>query len=553
MSRSFTRKIIYLVLIAALILPLFYLSQPATRSAGGKPPSPGGVLAQMRKHAELSPAQLGEIDPTSVTLKLATLGFSGIAMNILWTKATDFQMKKDFVNQYAVLNEIMKLQPNYISVWSNQAWNVSYNISVQFDDYRERYRWVVRGFDFLKEGMFYNERQPRLPYDLGHNISQKIGKADEKKEFRQLLKQDDDLFARLFDASWPVAKRDNWLAGKYWYDKAIEMVANGMYMILDGIEPETRDAPKGKSYLLYRSGAPMCQMYYSEYLEKDGVFGQVARQAWSDAAEEWNLGKDSYGNADIPTFYQDENGNTIVIHLNDQEREEEAAHKLLTRLDALQPGLRDQLIARKRAGLTRAQKDALATPVEKRTAATYKLLGEADEATRTTDNEVARHITDPRKRAEGIRLADEIEKHNMMALYIRRDRDIVNFANWRLRAQVERGADLLQGRRLIYQAGVAYAEGRLVEARAAFEEGFRKWRKVLDAHTDLVADTTTGEDLVDVVKQYRELLGKLGVPFPKPFILQDVVDAHPDPNAPPPPREVKPPPRQTTPPPKMSA
>ena len=101
-----------------------------------------------------------------------------------------------------------------------------------------------------------------------------------------------------------------------------------------------------------------------------------------------------------------------------------------------------------------------------------------------------------------------------MATYIRRDRDVVNFANWRLRAQVERGADLLEGRRLIYQAGVAYSEGRLENARAAFEEAFRKWRKVLDDHPELVVDTTTGEDL-EVVKQYRELLGKLGLPFPR--------------------------------------
>ena len=526
MSRSFVRKIVYLAIIAFLLLPLFYLSHPATRSAKGTPESPGGKLAQMRAEARLSPAQLGEIDPTSVTLKLATMGLDIIATNILWTKATDFQMKKDFVNQYAVLNQIMKLQPNYISVWSNQAWNVSYNISVQFDDYRERYRWVVRGFEFLKEGMLYNERQPRLQYDLGHNISQKIGKADEKKEFRQLFKQDDD-----FNAGVPVAQRDNWLVGKTWYEKAIWMVRPW-----HAHDPRRNRAgnprrPQGQVVPALPVRAPMCQMYYSEYLEKDGTFGQVAKSAWSDAADEWYL----YGKADIPTFYQDEKGDTIIIHLNDQEREEEAARNLVARLDALQPGLREKIVADKKAGLSPAQKQALTTPPEKRTPAMHKLVAEADEATRTTDNEVARHIKDPRQRAEGLEIADKIEKTDNMATYIRRDRDVVNFANWRLRAQVERGADLLEGRRLIYQAGVAYSEGRLENARAAFEEAFRKWRKVLDDHPELVVDTTTGEDL-EVVKQYRELLGKLGLPFPAPFILQDVLAAHPDVSGAPPPK-----------------
>ena len=253
-----------------------------------------------------------------MTLKLATLGFSGIAMNILWTKATEFQMKKDFVNQYAVLNQIMKLQPNYISVWSNQAWNVSYNISVQFDDYRERYRWVVRGFDFLKEGMFYNESEPRLQYDLGHNISQKIGKADEKKEFRQLFRQDDD-----FNAGVPIAERDNWLVGKNWYNLSVDMFDRGMHMRLDGIDPETRNAPKGQSYLLYRSAAPMCQMYYSEYLEKDGTFGQVARRAWSDADDEWRPVR----RRRHPHLLRRQEWRHDHIHLNDQERQEAAARQ----------------------------------------------------------------------------------------------------------------------------------------------------------------------------------------------------------------------------------
>ena len=88
-SRStFVRKIIYLVAIAVLLMPLFWLSQPATSGTTGVPGSPGGVLAQMRDRAQLSQAQLGQIDPTSVTIKLATLGMRGVAANILWKRPT---------------------------------------------------------------------------------------------------------------------------------------------------------------------------------------------------------------------------------------------------------------------------------------------------------------------------------------------------------------------------------------------------------------------------------------------------------------------------------
>ena len=69
--QRFIRKIIYAVAIAALLLPLSWLSQPATTQ------SDGGVLAQMREEHHLSQADLGEIDPTSETIKLATLGMRG--------------------------------------------------------------------------------------------------------------------------------------------------------------------------------------------------------------------------------------------------------------------------------------------------------------------------------------------------------------------------------------------------------------------------------------------------------------------------------------------
>ena len=68
--QRFNRKIVYACLIAALLLPLSWLSQPETTE------TKGGVLAQMRSEHQLSQAQLGEIDPASETIKLATLGIN---------------------------------------------------------------------------------------------------------------------------------------------------------------------------------------------------------------------------------------------------------------------------------------------------------------------------------------------------------------------------------------------------------------------------------------------------------------------------------------------
>ena len=97
---SFVRKIIYLVVIAFLLVPLFWLSQPATRGVEEAQGSPGGQLARLRDQFGLSETQLGDVDPTSETIKLATLGMRGVATVFLWEKANTFKMKKDWTSLF---------------------------------------------------------------------------------------------------------------------------------------------------------------------------------------------------------------------------------------------------------------------------------------------------------------------------------------------------------------------------------------------------------------------------------------------------------------------
>ena len=171
-------------------------------------------------------------------------------------------MKKDWTNFGATLNQITKVQPNFVNVWLNQAWNVSYNISVEFDDYRERYRWVIKGFDFLKEGIQHNERQPRLPWELGWMMSQKIGKADEHKQFRKLFKEDEIFTVR---GRWRCATTG-------WWEGMVR--AGGR----DGGDPGRADDGQRPADLPLQSA--MCQMNYADDLENDGTFGEVAKRAW---------------------------------------------------------------------------------------------------------------------------------------------------------------------------------------------------------------------------------------------------------------------------------
>jgi hypothetical protein len=130
---SFLRKIGYGVAIAVLAVGMMWLSAPASVTREGEQ-KPGGRLAELREQYRLAQGSIGEIDPASETIKLATLGLRGVAVNLLWEKANYYKKVEDWTNLTATLEQLAKLQPNFITFWKFQAWNLTYHGSVEFDD-----------------------------------------------------------------------------------------------------------------------------------------------------------------------------------------------------------------------------------------------------------------------------------------------------------------------------------------------------------------------------------------------------------------------------------
>lgn len=489
--QRFIRKIQYACVIALLLLPLSWLSQPETTE------STGGLLAQMRQEHQLSQAQLGEIDPASETIKLATLGMRGIAADLLWTKANNYKMKEDWVGYSAALEQISKLQPNFVSVWIFQGWNLSHNVSVEFDDYRDRYYWVIKGINYRKEGTKYNRDNPRLLSDIGWTIGQKLGRADEHIQFRRLFREDDD-----FNGSRPVAQRDNWLVGREWLLKAEEAAARGM-------------AVKGESPLLFHSHPVMCLVNYAEDMEDEGTFGEVAKNAWKRAADSWA----EFSNRDLPTQYN------FFIRLGDKEALDDRSRKAQEALISLAPqGLRDTMLAEKLASLSPEEREAYDTPPTQRTPTQMNLIHVVNDKVYISHLELAQRITGE-NRHKALKLAEEATQADQVSLVIDTDREVVNYSYWRLRCGIEPEDDTLEARKAFYDGDRAFTEAAFDKANEAYSVGLQKWRKVLDKHPALLKDSNLTDQLVDSIMHYRSLLHQLDEKFPEPFVLQDVLDA----------------------------
>ncbi len=505
--RGFYRKVGYLAAIAALWIPLSLLSQPASIDAEGNR-SPGGKLAQLRDQYQLSQATLGQIDPTSETIKLATLGMRGVAVQLLWNSAHQYQKEEDWTSLSAVLEQITKLQPNFFSVWDFQAHNLSYNISVEFDDYRDRFYWVMKGIEFFKDGARFNATDPRFLARIGWFYCNKIGRSDEHVQYRRLFKKlQEDKGER---------HTDNWLVGYDWYVAAQKLVESGkpLRVYLEGQSAhKTKPGERAPSPLLFHSEPAMALIYYADTLENEGTFGETAKAEWENAAREW----DDYTKRDLLTSY----GYTVrLVDLEDFHKQSE---NLQNQIDKLAPGVKEKLRQEMRAKLTDQQRAALDKPKEKRTREEEDLASAAQKLLAMNWQEVAL-AAPPEHRAEARKLADDLadlkEKIGTIDTY----RDIVNYNYWSARCKSEPTDACVAAREYLYKAGQAYDNGELFEARDLYEKSFAQWRKVLDASYVLSDSIIEADDLVDEIDRYKKLLGKIGQKFPENFVLQDMVD-----------------------------
>jgi len=114
--------------------------------------------------------------PVLVFTTVALGGFRGLIANALWVRAMDLQDEGKYFEKVQLADWITKLQPHFVSVWVVQAWDMAYNLSVKFDDPRDRWLWVQRGIELLRdEGLRFNPDETALYRELAWFFQHKIG------------------------------------------------------------------------------------------------------------------------------------------------------------------------------------------------------------------------------------------------------------------------------------------------------------------------------------------------------------------------------------------
>lgn len=290
------RKFVYLAGMIVLLIPVLLLGYPSSAARNQK----GGKLAQLRQEHDLGESTLGNVDPSSATMNLVLLGLRGPAACMLWVQMDTQKDRKDWAAMRATTESIIKLQPHFQKVWQFHAWNLAYNVSVEWDAVKDRYYWVKEGAKFYHEGSKRNYKYPELYWYYADTLGRKIGRADEWKQFRRYFRKDPDPAYEVNKVPGPDPEinpqdRDNYAVSADWFFTTNQILEKY------GKEEHIMDVSLFKSY----PGRAIID--HASSLQKEGHFDEEVREIWTKAFDFW---KNKYGQM---VWHP---ANDIDIHLN---------------------------------------------------------------------------------------------------------------------------------------------------------------------------------------------------------------------------------------------
>jgi len=124
-------------------------------------------------------ATLKKLPPELVFTTVLLGGVRGALVNILWLRAQKLQDDGKYFELVQLADWIGLLQPDLPSVWKFNAWNLSYNISVEFPTGEERWNWIYQGIKLLRDkGLKYTPDSSEIYKELAwiqfHKITETL-------------------------------------------------------------------------------------------------------------------------------------------------------------------------------------------------------------------------------------------------------------------------------------------------------------------------------------------------------------------------------------------
>lgn len=144
-------------------------------------------------------AALSAVPPEVALANIALGGLNGLLVDFLWLRAGEQQEQGRYFEMVQTAQWIAALQPQMGKLYDFQAWNMAFNISAEFDDAGDRWRWIERGLRLLTEdGLVNDPNDPQVDLSLATIITGKV--AD-------YLDRDHYVYKRIWADEW------SWILG----------------------------------------------------------------------------------------------------------------------------------------------------------------------------------------------------------------------------------------------------------------------------------------------------------------------------------------------------
>ena len=301
------------ILVSAGVYPLRrYVVEPRREALMGHHEDPARRLSEASQFGfDTAAGSSVRLVPGAPTLELEDLpgealtlilgGFRGPYVVWLWMSAEEQKQHKIHLDLLSWYTKIATLQSDYPQVWVFNAWNLGWNVSVQWQSQVQKYQWIRRAADYLKEGYRKNPHSTEIMEELGRIYSEKLGRAQEAPYYRQRAKEDEG--------------RSPFLIAYEWYDRSRK--ASALY----GTSSHSLSRPVAYSMachcLTYYATELTQQMYDTFRASLDSrkagreadarrEFQEGLRQleqaigAWDWASREWNVQASRFENERIP-------------------------------------------------------------------------------------------------------------------------------------------------------------------------------------------------------------------------------------------------------------
>lgn len=136
----------------------------------------GGMIQQSLQRQSIEQELVPGGEEVSDLLSIIPGAARAFMVNYYWIRLENQKDEGRYYEAWQLANWICRLQPRFEGVWSFQAWNMAYNISIGTHTPRERWQWVSNGFRLLRDDAIpRNPRSILLYRELAWTFFHKMG------------------------------------------------------------------------------------------------------------------------------------------------------------------------------------------------------------------------------------------------------------------------------------------------------------------------------------------------------------------------------------------